>query len=344
MVHNNLNLPLVVKNFETKACSVLGISTIANSNGESIEEDIDNKEYINPSLIEKFDRRWDEEVKFGRLVRRDEFRRVMSLKEFCDRYEGNWAKDTETNEKVLYLIARREVFNDIHHPVRLVPHLEIARANPKSAKHWLYCKHLCLWLIPCKCISDIMPESALEGKELGDYWIDKFDCELRKRGILPKWVRRQCFKYEKGESSSDDEGEEIQNGVGSITKVFKETEVGSSDESDKDNDGDPRAKRVENAFYQNIDEQIHLRCESEADLDENDDFSNIINMSNPRGANFMKFAENEVLPSYQQIMSRLNSLKDKPPVADQFMEISLNEKQSLFQDIVVNYVYDGLLA
>ena len=54
----------------------------------------------------------------------------------------------------------------------------------------------------------------------------------------------------------------------------------------------------------------------------------------------MKFAENEVLPSYQQIMSRLNSLKDKPPVADQFMEISLNEKQSLFQDIVVNYVND----
>ena len=65
---------------------MLGISTIANSNGENIEEDIDNKEYINPSLIEKFDRRWDEEVKFGRLVRRDEFRRVMSLKEFCDRY------------------------------------------------------------------------------------------------------------------------------------------------------------------------------------------------------------------------------------------------------------------
>ena len=72
-----------------------------------------------------------------------------------------------------------------------------------------------------------MPENALEGKELGDYWIDKFDCELRKRGVLPKWVRRQCFKYEKSESSSDDEGEEIQNGDGSITKVFKKTEVGS---------------------------------------------------------------------------------------------------------------------
>ena len=42
VVHNNLNLPLVMKNFETKACSVLGISTIANSNNESIEEDIDN--------------------------------------------------------------------------------------------------------------------------------------------------------------------------------------------------------------------------------------------------------------------------------------------------------------
>ena len=86
-----------------------------------------------------------------------------------------------------------------------------------------------------------MPESALEGKELGDYLIDKFDYELRKRGRLPKWVRRQCFKYEKGESSSDDEGEEIQNEVGSISKVFKEIEVGSSDESDNDHGGDPRA-------------------------------------------------------------------------------------------------------
>ena len=93
-----------------------------------------------------------------------------------------------------------------------------------------------------------MPENALEGKELGDYWIDKFDCELRKRGILPKWVRRQCCKYEKSESSSDGEGEEIQNGVGSITKVFKETEVGSSDESDNDYDGDPRAKGLKTRF------------------------------------------------------------------------------------------------
>ena len=37
VVHNNLNLPLVVKNFNTKACSVLGISLVASSNPENIE-------------------------------------------------------------------------------------------------------------------------------------------------------------------------------------------------------------------------------------------------------------------------------------------------------------------
>ena len=67
-------------------------------------------------------------------------------------------------------------------------------------------------------------------------------------------------------------------------------------------------------------------------------------MSNPRGYNFMKFAENEVLSSYNEILSRLNSLRDKPATPDQFENIVLNEKQSLFQDPVIEYVKSWLLA
>ena len=44
VVHNNLNLPLVLMNFNTKACSVLGISLLASSNQECNEEDIENKD------------------------------------------------------------------------------------------------------------------------------------------------------------------------------------------------------------------------------------------------------------------------------------------------------------
>lgn len=59
----------------------------------------------------------------------------MSSKEFSDRFEGKWTKDTKTNERVLYLITQREVFNDVHHTLRLIRHMAITRANPKSAKN-----------------------------------------------------------------------------------------------------------------------------------------------------------------------------------------------------------------
>ena len=110
VVHNNLNLPLVLTNFNTKACSVLGISLLASSNQECNEEDIENKDYINPSLIEKFAKRWDDNVRMGKLVRREDFRKKLNLKEFCDRFEGKWTKDKESYERVLYLNVRREIF------------------------------------------------------------------------------------------------------------------------------------------------------------------------------------------------------------------------------------------
>ena len=51
-------------------------------------------------MIEKFAKRWDDEVKIGKLVRREDFRKKMSLKEFCDRFEGKWTKHKESTENV----------------------------------------------------------------------------------------------------------------------------------------------------------------------------------------------------------------------------------------------------
>ena len=123
----------------------------------------------------------------------------------------------------------------------------------------------------------------LEVKELQEYWIDKFNVEVVGKSLLPKWVLRQCRKYKGIESSGEDEDDDPRTENIFNEHLLKETEVGSSDENDQD--GDPRAKRVETDFYQNIDEQVHLRCENEAALDEDEDLLNVINISNPRGYN-----------------------------------------------------------
>ena len=155
---------------------------------------------------------------------------------------------------------------------------------------------------------------------------------MEEKDLLPKWAKRHLQKYRKGKSSSEDEGDEnntendteiMNTEIINTEIILKETEVGSSYESKNDVDDDPSAKRVEIPFYQNIDEELHLRRENEAELDENEDFSNLINISNPRGANFMKFAENQVLPTYQEILSRLNFLKTKTPTPDKFKNITL---------------------
>ena len=64
---------------------------------------------------------------------------------------------------------------------------------------------------------------------------------------------------------------------------MREIDLGSSDDSEEEDlDGDPRGKRGEGDFYQNVDEQLYLRSELEEDLNEGE-ISNLINISNPRG-------------------------------------------------------------
>ena len=343
VVHNNFDIPLTFKNFNTKSCSVLGISKLRSSNQDTDEDTTENEEYVNPSLLDKFDRRWDEVVQTGKDVKEEEFRKDISLREFCDRFESKICKIPETNDRCLHLTIRRETFSDIHHPIRLIPHLSTARANPKSAKYWMYCKHLCLWLTPCKVIKDILPNVALTDKDLENYWIDRYNELWRHGALLPNWVKRHHQKYCKDEDSSSDENDTSRNIPSVENNVYIDQEVSHDSENDDDLDGDPRARRQENPFYQNIEEQIHLRSVTDPDL-ENDDLSHLINISNPRGADFMAWSKNMVLPNYNQIMKRLHSLKNVEAVSDNFIPLNLNNKQKLFKDLVNDYVQKWALA
>ena len=61
-VHKNLQLPLVIKNFDCRECSVLGISKVVQKTTGSKDNDKEEPmgiEYAMPSLLERFDRRWD---------------------------------------------------------------------------------------------------------------------------------------------------------------------------------------------------------------------------------------------------------------------------------------------
>ena len=346
VVHNNFGIPLAFKNFNTKSCSVLGISTLQSASKDKDDQDNENDEYVNPSLIEKFDRRWDDEVITGKEVKEDDLKKNMSLKEFCDRFEAKWSKAPESNTSCLHLTIRRESFSDTHYPIRLVPHLSCARANPRSAKYWMYCKHLCLWLLPCKTIRELLPDPSLEDKELADYWIDKFDIFGRDDSLLPTWALRHYKKYHNdNESCSDDSEEEdnITSGKNKENQLGDNVEESSDESGNEDLDGDPRARRAENAFYQTVEEQAYFRNEAEPDL-ESDELSSLINISNPKGEDFMKWAKNRVLPSYNEINQRLNSLKNKDAEPDKFIDVVLNEKQRLFRDIVMDWVPKWALA
>ena len=83
-------------------------------------------------------------------------------------------KDPETNDEILYLSIRRSQYADVHNAVRLIPHLKSAGANSKAKNHWLYCRHLSLWLIPCGVLNELLPDPQLDDKEMQSYWIDKF--------------------------------------------------------------------------------------------------------------------------------------------------------------------------
>ena len=141
VVHNNMRLPLVFKNFNVKDCSVLGISKIKTRN-QFIDTIITDDDYITPGLMDKFDKRLDTVVKYGKLVRECDFRKDLSLKEFCDRFETKFVRDPDSHEEILYLSLRRDQFAGVHNAIRLVPHLSTARANPKHKKYWMYFKLL----------------------------------------------------------------------------------------------------------------------------------------------------------------------------------------------------------
>ena len=70
VVHNNFGIPLTFKNFNVKSCSVLGISKLQSASKNQDNKENENDEYVNPSLIENFDRRWDDVVITGKELNR----------------------------------------------------------------------------------------------------------------------------------------------------------------------------------------------------------------------------------------------------------------------------------
>ena len=193
-VHMNFNLPPVIKNLNVKDCSVLGISVVEKQSGGSKETENEEPmgiEYAMPSPLEKFNRRWDDKVQCPKNIKAEDYRQEMSVKEFCDRFNVNWRKGNDDSTCCLHLSERRDRTESMYYPIRMKPHLTERNANPNSPRYWLYCRHLCLWLIPCKTIADLMPESNLEEAELEVYWINKYDDILCKDdlALLSKWAR-----------------------------------------------------------------------------------------------------------------------------------------------------------
>ena len=121
----------------------------------------------------------------------------MSLKEFDEKFTYKLTKLNEADSPHLSLSLRRD-FSDtsnLFYPIRLKPHLTERNANPNAAKHWLYCKHLCLFLLPCETISDLLPKEELSDDGLKDYWIKQYDILAADQSRLPKWVRAYHNKY-----------------------------------------------------------------------------------------------------------------------------------------------------
>ena len=91
---------------------------------------------------------------------------------------------------------------------------------------------------------------------------------------MPKWAKRHYQKYHVDNESSSDDGDDIGNTVPYNDNIGDHERIGSSDSEGEELDGDPRAKRRENPFYQNLDDQVHFRNEEDLDL-ENDEFCGI---------------------------------------------------------------------
>ena len=207
-------------------------------------------------------------------------------------------------------------------------------------------------------------ESDLSEEQLQDYWKTKYDeefCEkddegnptnnLKPDNLLPKWARAYHNQYHKDKDPKTDEGykgkhpntdalpeQEETNEQYQADEVPANTDSSSDEDSDaEDLDVDPRAKRAQNAFYQNPDDDLHFR-DVEHNIDLLEQHSGLINMSNPRGKNFMEWAQGQSFPPYGTIINRINELKTKKAIPDTIPEVVLNDKQRLFKDIVHDYV------
>ena len=184
-------------------------------------------------------------------------------------------------------------------------------ANPKSPKFWLYCKHLCLWLIPCRTINDLLPAENLSQEQLQDHWTIKYDLTFGSDpSLLPKWARAYHNTYTKNDdamSSSTDSNSDHDSLMNQEDN--NETEENSSDNSSEEElEPDVRATRANNAFYQNEADQLHLRDMQDIDPDPVPQFPDLLQISNPKGEDFQKWKDGHIIPSYSEIVSRLQEI------------------------------------
>ena len=64
----------------------------------------------------------------------------------------------------------------------------------------------------------------------------------------------------------------------------------------------------------------------------------LLEMSNPRGENFQKWADGQVLNTYSEIIGKVMALKNKKALPNTVRNVPLNDKQRLCKDIVCDYV------
>ena len=306
-----------------------------------------------PTLMEKFDARYDEDITHPKTINKEDIQKEMSLKTFCDKYEVQWKKGEEAHSYHLHVSNRMYRTRQILHPIRLNPHLDVKSLNPKSPKFAQNCKYLCLWLTPCRKIQEeLMPQDAnMTAEEVAEYWkemyynghtIKRDEVDVTIPGViqlpnLPRWVMAMHYKYHSVNDSAS-ESEEDEHPFQSHTAVehAKGQESSSDDTSEDEMDDDPRVKRSKNPWYQDPNDVVHDR-----DMDEPDNLFDqcpgIEQMSNPEGENWMKWTLSNRLPPYGDIIQKFIELKNKPARPDKVVQVQLNHKQQLLRDIILDY-------